>query len=405
MTNEPRDTPASSSASITFPLVARLLALSGAAFFALAAWLPWVTVYIVPAGAANGISSSVRAALTPATIGAPPLNSIFGAQGALFLWSALTVLGILLAALAWMRVSKPIAWLIVSGYGLWLLLTLIVSIISARDLFGSTTLSFAGVTFSAITGSFLVVSNAPRDTGLGLWLSGLALLTCLVALWALISTVRRIVPSTESSVATARPATQTPGAGTLTFGLVLWAIGFLWLAWASLGCPSFVLVSATCQGLTSDGAMIYAISRFGPILGPGGALMAFDPLVGEYAISVLLTTSALIIGIAVWRRGVSTALCGWATIWLLVAAAFAALAWYGVNLVVNDPYSGQRQWIVARRVGHPLHHWRTVDLPCRRRAAVVRAALPSHTIEQRLSLRTKRRCGMLIRESLAGQMI
>ncbi len=40
---------------------------------------------------------------------------------------------------------------------------------------------------------------------------------------------------------------------------------------------------------------------------------------------------------AVWRRGVSTALCGWTTIWLLAAAAFAALAWYGVNLVVNDP--------------------------------------------------------------------
>jgi hypothetical protein len=134
-----------------------------------------------------------------------------------------------------------------------------------------------------------------------------------------------------------RPTAQTPGAGTLTFGLVLWAIGFLWLAWASLGCPSFVLVSATCQGLSSDGAMTYAISRFGIILGPGNVFIALDPLVGEYAISILLTLGALFIGIGVWRRGVSAALCGWATIWLLVAAAFAALAWYGVNLVVNDP--------------------------------------------------------------------
>jgi hypothetical protein len=338
MSNESRDTPASSTNLIAFPLVARLLALGGAALFALAAWLPWATVYIVPAGAANGISSSVRVTLTPATIGAPPLNSIFGAQGALFLWSALTVLGILLAALAWMRVSKPIAWLIVSGYGLWLLLTLIVSIISARDLFGSTTLSFAGVTFSEITGSFLVVSNAPRDTGLGLWLSGLALLTCLVALWALISTVRRIVPSTEPAVSSMRPPEQTPGAGTLTFGLVLWALGFLWLAWASLGCPSFVLVSASCKGITADGAMTFAISR--------AAILTIDPRVGEYAISILLATGALIIGVGVWRRGVSTALCGWATIWLLVAAAFAALAWYGVNLVVNDPTlaSGSGSW-------------------------------------------------------------
>ncbi len=58
---------------------------------------------------------------------------------------------------------------------------------------------------------------------------------------------------------------------------------------------------------------------------------------GEYAISILLTVGALFIGVGVWRRGVSTALCGWATVWLVTAAAFAALAWYGVNLVVNDP--------------------------------------------------------------------
>jgi hypothetical protein len=75
--------------------------------------------------------------------------------------------------------------------------------------------------------------------------------------------------------------------------------------------------------------MTYAISRTD--------ILTIDPRVGEYAISILLAISALFIGIGVWRRGVSTALCGWATIWLLVAAAFAALAWYGVNLVVNDP--------------------------------------------------------------------
>jgi hypothetical protein len=318
-------------------MVARLLALGGAALFALAAWLPWVTIYIVPAAAANGISSSVRVALTPATIGAPSVSSIFGAQGALFVWSALTVLGIPIAALAWMRVSRPIAWLIASLYGLWLLLALIISIISARDLFGVTTFSLTGVNFSQITGKFLVVSNAPRETGLGLWLSGVALLLCLAGLWALVSFARRVIPATELASAPTRPATQTPGAGILTFGLILWAIGFLWLAWASLGCPSFVLVSATCQGLAADGAMIYAISRFGAILGPGGVLIALDPLMGEYAISILLTIGALFIGIVVWRRGVSGALCGWATVWLVAAAAFAALAWYGVNLVVNDP--------------------------------------------------------------------
>jgi hypothetical protein len=120
--------------------------------------------------------------------------------------------------------------------------------------------------------------------------------------------------------------------GTLTFGLVLWAIGFLWLAWASLGCPSFVLVSATCVGLNADGAMTYAISLAGsnPLL--------VDPRVGEYAISILLTVGALFIVVGVWRRGISTALSAWATVWLVAAIGFFVLAYVGVNQVVNTPY-------------------------------------------------------------------
>jgi hypothetical protein len=78
--------------------------------------------------------------------------------------------------------------------------------------------------------------------------------------------------------------------------------------------------------------MAYAIAR--------ADILTIDPRVGEYAISVLLTIGALLIGVGVWRRGVSTALCGWATIWLVSAAAFGALAWYGVTLVVNDPTQG-----------------------------------------------------------------
>ena len=317
---------------VTFPLVARLLALGGAALFALAAWLPWMIVYTAPAGPPGVISSSVRLALTPATIVAPPLNSMFGgSRRRLFIWSALTVLGIPLAALAWMRVSKPITWLIVSGYGLWLLLTLIISIISARDLFATTTFNFTGMNFSPTTRKFLVVSNAPRDAGLGLWLSGLALLICLVGLWALISAARQ--DDAINGAIDRRGATKCADAGRGNAHLRACPVGDrLPLAGVGLArLPSFVLVSATCQGLSSDGAMTYAISR------ADSNAFVIDPRVGEYAISILLTIGALFIGVGVWRRGVSTALCGWTTIWLLVAAAFAALAWYGVNLVVNDP--------------------------------------------------------------------
>jgi hypothetical protein len=319
---------------VAFPLVARLLAVGGAALFALAAWLPWVIVAAAPAGNTGQLSSSVRLALTPGSVGAPPLSEMLAGQGAVFVWSALTVLGILLAALAWMRVSRSMAWLISGAFGLWLLVTLVFSITSARYLLQSTSLSIQdiGGATESTTIVFMFDSSVARDPQIGLWLSAVALLICLVGLWALISAVRHTTPSTEASAVRTRPAAPTPGAGTLTFGLVLWAIGFLWLAWASLGCPSFVLVSATCKGVTADGAMAYAISR--------ADILTVDPRVGEYAISILLTIGALLIGIGVWRRGVSTALCGWATIWLVSAVAFGALAWYGVNLVVNDPTQG-----------------------------------------------------------------
>jgi hypothetical protein len=311
---------------VAFPLIARLLALGGAALFAVAAWLPWVIVTAAPAG--DGLSSSERLALTPGTVGAPPLNTTLPGQGAVFVWSALTVLGIPLAALAWMRLSRSLAWLIGGAYGLWLLVTAIFSITSARYLLQSTNLSYQNIAGATESTSVQVLfdGSSSHDPQIGLWLSGLALLICLAGLWTLIAAARPMDPSAGPSVASARPAAQAPGA--LTFGLVLWAVGFLWMAWASLGCPSFVLVSATCQGLSADGAMTYAISR---------ADFAFDPRVGEYAISILLTVGALLIAIGVWRRGVSTALCGWATVWLVVAAAFGALAWYGINLVVNDP--------------------------------------------------------------------
>jgi len=315
-----------------------------------AAWLPWVIVTATSFVEGNILNTdSVRLLLTPASISVPFLNSTIGPQGALFVWSVLTVLGIPLAALAWMRVSRPITWLIVCGYGLWLMVTLIFSIISAQYLLLSNRFSVQvqghPIRFARTGG---------LDPQIGLWLSMIALVICLVGLWLLISAARRVAPSTEASGATVRPVAQTPGAGTLTFGLVLWAIGFLWLAWASLGCPEFVLVSATCQGLSSDSAMTYVISRFASQFGsqfvfqfgsafgvnpqPVSALIAIDPQVGEYAISILLTVGALFIGVGVWRRGVSAALCSWATAWLVAAAAFAALAWYGISLVVNDPF-------------------------------------------------------------------
>jgi hypothetical protein len=315
---------------VALPLVARLLALGGAALFAVSAWLPWIILNAAQAVGPGQVSSSERVALTPEAVGVPPLNATL--LGPLFVWSALTVLGIPLAALTWMRASRAISWLIVSGYGVWLLVTLIFSISSAQYLLQPTDHIYLYYQESGTAPALVLFENvSDRDPQIGLWISGVALLMCLAGLWMLISAAWRAAPSSDTQATSAAHAIPRPGAGTLTVGFVLWGIGFLWLAWASLGCPEFVLVSATCHGLSSDGAMTYAISR------AASNTLGVDPRVGEYAISVMLTVGALLIGIGVWRRGVSGALCGWATAWLVAAAAFGALAWYGVNLVVNDP--------------------------------------------------------------------
>src|SRR5258707_3495288 len=79
---------------------ARGLAGGGALLFAIAAWSPWVAVAVTSAGVADR-QPSFTLYLDPAVIAAPPLDVLFGRPGALFVWSALTVLGILLQPLLW----------------------------------------------------------------------------------------------------------------------------------------------------------------------------------------------------------------------------------------------------------------------------------------------------------------
>src|SRR5258707_4223506 len=111
---------------------ARGLAGGGALLFTIAAWSPWVAVAVTSAGVADR-QPSFTLYLDPAVIGAPPLDVLFGRPGALFVWSALTVLGILLQPLLW----QGAGWVrrtAIAVFALWLAVTIVVCVISAVTL-------------------------------------------------------------------------------------------------------------------------------------------------------------------------------------------------------------------------------------------------------------------------------
>src|SRR5258708_14815055 len=104
----------------------------GALLFAIAAWSPWVAVAVTSAGVADR-PPSFTLYLDPAAIAAPPLDVLFGRPGALFVWRALTVLGILSQPLLWQgagwvrRTALPV-------FALWRAFTIVVCVISAVTL-------------------------------------------------------------------------------------------------------------------------------------------------------------------------------------------------------------------------------------------------------------------------------
>lgn len=315
---------------------ARLLAFAGALLFAVAAWLPWAVVTGVDA--TNPFAGSLRLPLDPGSIGAPPLPGFYHLGAAFVVWSTLSILGILLAALLWIGAGQLSAFITWLGYTTWLLLASYTSVRSAMALLDASGRSLrlapgAGPESIAVAGSQLAI---------GIPLAALALLLAWIGGILVLVAGAKGLPRARvftGGVGAPHPA----GRWLLLAGLAGWAFGFLELPWVSADCASPLLAGGTCSGLR-------ATQLLGPVLGgalglplaggSNGFAAGVDPRAALYAIPTALLGAAVLLAVAFWRRAAVGTVYTWAALWLLAASGFAILARIGAQQAVAGGVSG-----------------------------------------------------------------
>ncbi len=304
-------------------LLASGLAFVGALLYAVAAWMPWWVALGHPANNPDALLTQLY--LDPATVDAPPLGGLLGVQPGLFVWSALTVLGILLAPLLWRTASQPVRRAALIAYIVWLaLITALTCYLATVPMrFGSGTLRRLPL-LSLGTNVYLY---SARYSG-GFWLAVVALVLAWLLPLALLARRwwRRGAPVRTNTLARAVESSGSmAGAGVLTGGILLWEAGTVLMPWASARCASMPLFLGTCVGLPFSGVLGYALT----------GTHVFDPMAALYAIGILLTGGALLILAGLWRGPGSWAFFATVTLWLVAATLFAILGYAGVVVVAT----------------------------------------------------------------------
>ena len=308
-------------------LTSRVLATTGAVLFAIGAWMPWFAV--TGHATVNGLAREFRYEFSPGAV-----DGLWGFFG----WSFFTVAGVLILPLLWSRTRSAYEFIGILGFFVWTFWTLTLAQNQAFSL--STKNALNVLTFVPDTGlsHITVIAEPQRLSGfvLGEIAVGISVLAVLLILIGPLP--RRGQGASAGTPAPLRARFRIPGMGILTTGIVLWAMGTLVLPWASVGCPSVVLLAAQCSGLNYSGVLR---------LGIFSAATAFDPLAAVYAIPTLLAAGALLILLATWWGRIGPAFCLWVTLWLAAAALFTILATAGVRYTTAN----------AARLGLPAGAW------------------------------------------------
>lgn len=300
----------------------RLLVTLGAVLFAYAVWIPWeIVTFSVPSGT-NAPSVGVAVSFGVAT--SLRLATVTDQSTAIFLTSLFAVLGILLAPLLWRRSDSLLGAIATHLLGIWLLFATVLTI-EMRTLDATLLKGFSP---QAVSG----VADVQYQYEVGFWLAIAALVLLWVGIALLLFSEWRMHAFWHGlpGMGDERSRAAIPGTALLTLGLLIWAYGFLSAAWLTFNCSTSVpLLFGTCQGLDANGVMNTAIGQAG--LSQGSLIVAVDPEVARYAISLLLGGGALLVLLGAWQRAKSLTYSIWATLWLLAAIAFSALTYYGVT--------------------------------------------------------------------------
>lgn len=327
---------------------ARLAAFLAALVFGFAAWLPWLTLTYhfdppaQPITIDGGtlaqvapfffIDSSRLARMTPNTL---HFMAIFGG-----VWAALSVAGVLLSPLLWLRPHTRSVRFALTSYGAWLLLAAAYTLAMAKVIFFPPDISGG--------------NQSQWSPAWGMWIALAALVTGVSSLVTLIrydrSSPRVSGRRTPSRIIRTRAAWI--GLGLLTAGILLWGLGFMAIPWAMVNCPITPItlnhfVSGSCAALDSGDALSYFATRTLP-------RGAWNLASGIYPLYGVLVGGGLLVLIAQWRTSPSRIICAWATLWLAGASAVAYLAYRGVGVIltVNPVMSAEAQgiWVGASGV-------------------------------------------------------
>ncbi len=300
--------------------VARILATAGALLFAVGAWMPWV---VVTGWALVGDQrQSYTLALSPGDV-----KLVFGS----FAWGALSVVPLLVLPLAWWQLQERHTQEFISIIIIWLNTVWVTTIgISAP-----TELYYGNDVWLVpeLHPQYLIITHHGQWLP-GFWIANagvvLIVLSAFLSLIVLILRPKQYWSLLRAGVQPAntpsRPRVALPGASALTIGLALWTVSTFVMPWASVNCSTTPLFAGTCIGLPYSNVLQLGIADVTTLI---------DPMVARYAVGVLLGGGAAMILAGLWLRARSLAFCGWTTLWLLLAAAFAWLAEDGVGVVVE----------------------------------------------------------------------
>ncbi len=295
--------------------VARVLATLAAAVAAVAVWLPWVGA--IGVATVEGQQTRYLLQLSPVDV----QSSVFN----VFVWSVLSVLGILLAAMLWQPSQKRVAALGVALFGLWAAAYAIAGVVTVSDLLHNTRVPLTPalrIPELRITGAQLLG---------GLWLAIGGFLVTVVALALMAASIRGAYRAPHVGAEASTPLRRRlPGTAAVTLGGAIWAFGFLGMPWATVNCTAMPLLVGRCIGIGSNGAIAYAVAR---------APLHIDPLMAFYAGNLLQGLGGLLLLYGLWWRRLSSALCLWATLWLLAAVGFFVLGDVGVGIVTASALS------------------------------------------------------------------
>lgn len=318
-----------------FRHVEKTLAVVASAAFMIATWMPWLVATL--SSGDNGASASQTQITWGGASGlsliahTPGLRQQFTATAIPLIWDAIAVLGLLLGMLLWLPGERFWRRTVVFAYTLWALVATITTITTADGLFSSMRVSL----FPLPSDSISVLNPHP---GWGIWLACIALVLAWIASVLLLRGGFRAQEENKKPLeAVRRTSVYIIGATIFTLGVFIWALGFMFIPWATVNCAGIIFspthfVHGRCAGMDASDAIVYGIAH-GTHENASGFTATASIKIEEIIVAALIAVL-----IVAWGR-TSRARLSLPLGWLIVSTLLVVLGIYGAWAFLAAPVS------------------------------------------------------------------